>query len=67
MRRVLYSVIGLVGGYLSGAATGMTVITLFSGNTHDKALEAVMTAAFVVGPIGAVLGLLTGLALARRR
>lgn len=66
MRRLAYSVIGLVVGYLAGAAVGMTMITLLSGNSHDKALEAVMTAAFVVGPIGAVLGLVTGLALARR-
>lgn len=31
-----------------------------SGNTHDRALEAVMTGAFVVGPLVALIAAVVG-------
>ena len=58
MRPFLAVLAGLVGGYLLGAALGGLLIDALSSNTHDKALETVMTAAFVTGPVGALLGAL---------
>ncbi len=39
----------------------------FSGNVQDKDLEAAMTAAFATGPLGAALGVVLALWVARRR
>jgi hypothetical protein len=52
---------GLIAGYLLGAAQA------FSGNVHDKDLEAAMTAAFATGPLGAALGAALALFWSRRR
>lgn len=50
------------GGYAAGVLAGVLLVALFSGNTLDKEVEAVMTAFFVAGPLvggmGAVVGLL---------
>ncbi|MBG0799140.1 hypothetical protein IYX23_15825 [Methylocystis sp. L43] len=61
MRRVIFAILGLLAGYAAGAILGGTLISLLSGNTHDKDLEIVMTSAFVTGPLGALIGLLAGL------
>ena len=47
-------------GYLAGVPLGMGLIKAFSTNTHDKAMEAAMTGAFVVGPLVALLAAVTG-------
>lgn len=60
MGRGLRAVIGLVAGYVLGALIGWALISLLSGNRHDKALEAVMTAAFATGPLGAIVGAIAG-------
>jgi hypothetical protein len=60
MRKIIAGVLGLVIGYAAGAGLGAGSIELFSRNLHDKALEMVMTAAFVTGPIGGLIGLLAG-------
>lgn len=54
-------VLGLVAGYIAGALIGWAGLELFSTNTHDRSVEAAMTAAFVAGPTGALLGLITAL------
>ena len=61
MSKIVRVILGLVLGFVIGAATGATLIFLFSGNVHDKGLEMTMTAAFATGPLGAVLGLISGL------
>ncbi|PWB91169.1 hypothetical protein [Methylocystis sp. SB2] len=61
MRRVFFALLGLLAGYAAGAALGGVLVSLFSGNVHDKDLEIVMTSAFVTGPVGALMGLLAGL------
>ena len=61
MSKFLRAVLGSVAGYAVGAAAGALLITLFSGNMHDKALKMTMTAAFVTGPSGAIVGLVAGL------
>ncbi len=65
--RFLVAILGLVGGYLAGVGIGAGLITLLSTNTHDKSLEMVMTAAFVTGPIGAIIGAIVALRWFRRR
>ena len=65
MPKLLRALFGLVAGYAAGAVLGYLAITLLSGNTHDKSLEAAMTAAFVAGPLGAIVGLVMALMRAR--
>lgn len=55
MRRIFAILAGLVAGYMLGGIAGAFLLEAWSSNTHDKAVEAVMTAAFVTGPIGAIL------------
>ncbi len=59
--------LGLMIGYAAGAALGFGAVHTFSGNIYDRDLEAVMTAAFATGPLGAALGVAAGLWLARIR
>jgi hypothetical protein len=60
MRRLVLSLAGLVIGYVGLALVGYALIEIFSGNRHDRSLEASMTAVFVFGPIGAIIGIVTG-------
>ena len=41
--------------YVIAAVGGYFLITKLSSNTHDKSMEATMTAAFVFGPIAAII------------
>lgn len=67
MTRALRIVLSLLIGYALGAALGYGAIEAFSGNTHDKDLEAAMTATFATGPLGALLGAVVAVFLARQR
>ena len=58
--------LGLVLGYVVGAAAGAFLVEMMSTNSHDKAQEVAMTAFFFTGPIGAVVGLLGGIVWALR-
>lgn len=61
MRKALLAIAGLLLGYVLGALAGALLVEALSANLHDKSLEAVMTGAFVTGPLGAVAGALTAL------
>jgi len=61
MRRFGIGLACAVGGYLLGALVGYGWIAGFSGNTHDRSVEAAMTAAFVVGPFAAVVAFVLGI------
>lgn len=67
MHLVLRVAVGLAAGYALGAAAGYAGVQVFSGNIHDRDLEAAMTAAFATGPLGAALGVAVALWMARRR
>lgn len=67
MRRFLFGVLGLAGGYAIGVGAGLALVALFSPNMHDKSVEMAMTSAFVTGPLGAVAGLIAGIVLSRRK
>ena len=62
MRRLLTGLFGLVAGYAVVAFLGYWAIQLLSDNAFDRSVEASMTAAFVLGPAGALAGLVGGIA-----
>lgn len=61
MKRVVIVLAGMVVGYVVGALVGYALVSGLSGNTHDRSVEAAMTAAFVAGPAGAVLAGIAGI------
>ncbi len=63
MRRLLAALLGMVAGYPVFALLGYWAIGMLSGNQFDADVESTMTAAFVIGPAGAVIGLVAGLIL----
>jgi hypothetical protein len=65
VRRYVLAVLASVTGYIVGAIAGYFLIEAFSGNTHDRAVEAAMTGAFVVGPISAAVAFVATLILAK--
>jgi hypothetical protein len=67
MRRTLIALLGLLIGYPIFAFAGYWMIQLFSGNVFDRSVEASMTAIFAIGPLGAVVGFVTGMILGGRK
>ncbi|MGE0823387.1 MAG: hypothetical protein AB7P18_14835 [Candidatus Binatia bacterium] len=51
MRRLAFGLAYGIGGYILGALLGYALVLALSSNRHDRELEAVMTAAFVAGPL----------------
>jgi hypothetical protein len=60
MRRFLGALLGILLGYPVFAFLGYWAIVLLSSNQFDRSVEASMTAAFAIGPAGAVAGLIAG-------
>jgi len=67
MRGFFIGVVLLISGYAAGAIGGYAAVQLFSSNSHDRAVEAAMTGAFVSGPLLAVVFLVGGLLMRRGR
>jgi hypothetical protein len=67
MRRFLVALLGAPVGYIALASAGYWAIELFSNNAFDRSLEASMTAVFVTGPGGAIIGFIAGLVLGGMR
>ena len=67
MRRFLGALLGLLVGYPVFAFIGYWAIVLLSNNQFDRSVEASMTAAFVVGPAGAIAGLVAGVILGKKK
>jgi hypothetical protein len=55
VRRLGVALAGAVAGYVVAAGGGYFLVLALSSNVHDRSVEAAMTSAFVVGPLGAVL------------
>jgi cytochrome bd-type quinol oxidase subunit 2 len=55
MKIFLLSLLIAVAAYLAAAVGGYFLITKLSANSHDRSMEASMTAAFVLGPIAAII------------
>lgn len=66
MRRLMIALLGLLAGYAVGVAVGLALVSMVSSNSHDRSLEMIMTAAFVTGPLGAIIGLVVALVRSRR-
>jgi hypothetical protein len=67
MRRFFAGLLGMIVGYPAFAFIGYWAIGVLSNNQFDRGVESAMTAAFVIGPIGAVVGLVAGAILGRPR
>lgn len=66
MKRLMISVLGAVAGFVLFAIGGYAMVQLLSSNTHDLAVEAIMTAFFVAGPLGGIIGIIAALWFSRR-
>lgn len=66
MKRIGLGLLFAIGGYVLVALASYFLIGQLSSNTHDRALEAAMTSAFVFGPLGAVGGFVLGFVRAGR-
>lgn len=60
MKRFGIGVLGFIAGYVICAVVGYFLIDVLSSNGHDRSVEAAMTSAFVIGPLGAVPGFAIG-------
>ncbi|HEV8501832.1 MAG TPA: hypothetical protein VGR63_09635 [Casimicrobiaceae bacterium] len=60
MKRFAIGLLCAIVGYVAIAVAGYFLVSLFSPNMHDRSVEAAMTAAFVFGPIGAILAFIGG-------
>jgi hypothetical protein len=67
MRRVLAALLGMLIGYPVFAFVGYGAMALFLSNHFDPSVEASMTAAFVIGPVGAIIGLIAGSIFGKKR
>ncbi len=56
MPRALLIILYILLGYLIAAGLAYFLISQFSGNKHDRAMEAIVSAIFIARPIGAVIG-----------
>jgi hypothetical protein len=60
MKMIGVALLSSLGGYIAGVPLGVLLINTFSSNRHDRAQEAVMTGAFFVGPLVALLAGIAG-------
>lgn len=60
MKRLGIGLLWGVCGYLIAALVSYFLIGQFSSNTHDRAVEAAMTSAFLLGPLGGVAAFIVG-------
>lgn len=60
MRRFLRGLLFALLAYPLAGVAGAAAVTYISANRHDRAVEAVMTGAFVIGPLGAVVAFVVG-------
>ena len=61
MKRLGTALLYAIVAYVVATLAGYLLVQQFSSNVHDRALEAAMTGAFVIGPLGAVVGFVVGL------
>lgn len=65
MKRFLASLFSAAAGFALFAFSGYWLIYLMSTNVHDSSVEAAMTSIFLIGPIGAILGGISGFRLSK--
>jgi cation transporter-like permease len=67
MKRLALSLLVAVVGYVLGAVAGYVLIAQLSPNTHDRSVEAAMTAVLVTGPVAALVAFAVAMIRLRRR
>jgi hypothetical protein len=67
LKRFLFAILFGVLAYVVFAVVGYFLILWLSSNMHDRSVEAVMTSAFFIGPIGALCGIVAGIVFGGRR
>ena len=60
VKRIVCGLLCGIAAYPVFAVAGYFLVLLLSSNSHDREVEAAMTAAFVFGPLGLVTGLVVG-------
>jgi len=66
-RRLAVGVLAALLGYAIGGLGGGFLVSVLSSNPHDRSVEAAMTGAFVLGPLGALVGFVSGFLRSRRQ
>lgn len=61
LKRLGVAVLWAIVGYIIGAVVGGFLVMQFSGNMHDRSMEAAMTGAFFFGPAAAILAFFVSL------
>jgi hypothetical protein len=67
MKRFGVGLLYAIAGYVVVAAASYFLVLQFSGNVHDRSVEAAMTSAFLYGPAGAVIAFVFGFVRSGRR
>lgn len=67
IRRLGFGFLFALIGYAATALSGYFLIMAFSSNMNDRQLEALMTAFFFFGPVGALLGFAGGMVFGGRK
>ena len=67
MKSALLALLWAVPLYFAGLFGGIWLLPLLSGYRHDGSVEAVMTGAFVLGPLAALAGFVAGFLFHRSR
>jgi hypothetical protein len=60
VRRAFVVTLMILAGYAAGVLAGYAGVIALSPNQHDRSLEALMTAFFATGPLGAAVGAIAG-------
>ena len=60
MRRIGLGLLYAICAYPIAALAGYFLIEKLSSNIHDRSVEAIMTSAFAVGPLGAFFAFIVG-------
>jgi len=66
MKRFGIGILFGIGGYIIMAVAGYFLVEMFSGNTHDRDVEAAMTSVFFWGPIGGIAAFIAGMVWGKR-
>ena len=66
MRRFGIGLLCAIVGYILTALASYFLVLQFSGNMHDRSVEAAMTSVFFFGPAGGAIAFVAGILLSRR-
>ena len=65
MKLLAITLLSVILGFVLFVFCGYWMMLLLSSSTLDSSIESIMTAVFVIGPLGAIAGALVGIRLSR--